>query len=157
MENIDQTLEIMINENEQILKYLAFQIGNEIYGIYVKNINEIIGMRPFTVLPNVADYIKGLINLRGNVFPIIELRERIGLPNIPYTETTCIIIVNYNQYSLGLIVDNVIEVVDLDLSNATPPPQTYKGTQSKYITSIAKMDDGNVIILLDLEKLLISK
>ena len=156
MENSNQTLEITNNDAEQIQKYLAFVIGNEIYGIYVKNINEIIGMRPYTYLPNVADYIKGLINLRGNVFPIMELRERIGLPNIPYTETTCIIIVNYNKYSLGLIVDNVLEVVDLDLMNATPPPQTYKGTQSKYISSIAKMHNGNVIILLDLEKLLIS-
>ncbi|HPD33258.1 MAG TPA: chemotaxis protein CheW [Bacteroidota bacterium] len=157
MENNSQFDNNFESESEQLNKYLAFNIGDEIYGIFVKNINEIIGMRSFTALPNVPKFIKGLINLRGNVFPLIELRERIGLQKIPYTSKTCIIIVSFNQYSVGLIVDNVLEVVDIDIKKSIPPPQTYKGTQSKYIQSISKIDNDEVIILLDIEKLLISQ
>jgi len=134
-------------------RYLTFNIGDEVYGFEILYVTEIIGMQKITKVPNIADFIKGIINLRGIIYPVVSVRKRFGLEEIPYTEKTCIILVKVRNMGVGLIVDNVAEVLRIEPVNVFPPPQTYKGSKSKYISSIAKIDK-DVKILLDLEKLL---
>lgn len=134
-------------------RYLTFNIGEEVYGFEIMYVTEIIGMQKITKVPNVADFIKGIINLRGIIYPVVSVRKRFGLEEIPYTEKTCIILVRVRNMGVGLIVDNVAEVLRIEPTQIFPAPQTYKGSKSKYISAIAKLDQ-EVKILLDLDKLL---
>lgn len=142
-------------EDEETLlnRYLTFNIGNEVYGFEIMYVTEIIGMQKITKVPNIDEYIKGIINLRGIIYPVVEIRNRFNMEEIPYTEKTCIILVKVRNMGVGLIVDNVAEVMRIEPTNIFPPPQTYKGSKSKFIRAIAKLDK-DVKILLDLEKLL---
>lgn len=134
-------------------RYLTFNIGDEVYGFEIMYVTEIIGMQKITKVPNIAEYIKGIINLRGIIYPVVEIRNRFGLEEIPYTEKTCIVLVRVRNMGVGLIVDNVSEVIRIEPNHIFPPPQTYKGSKSKYIRAIAKINQ-DVKILLDLDRLL---
>jgi purine-binding chemotaxis protein CheW len=142
-------------EDEETLlnRYLTFNIGEEIYGFEIMYVTEIIGIQKITKVPNISNYIKGIINLRGIIYPVIEIRNRFGIEAVPYTERTCIVLVRSRNMGVGMIVDNVSEVMRIDVDKIFPQPQTYKGSKSKYIKSIAKLGT-EVKILLDLEKLL---
>jgi len=152
-DNID-IVEIAQEDDDTLSnRYLTFNIGDEVYGFEIMYVTEIIGMQKITKVPNIADFIKGIINLRGIIYPVVSVRKRFGLEEIPFTEKTCIILVKVRNMGVGLIVDNVAEVIRIEPTNIFPPPQTYKGSKSKYISSIAKIDQ-DVKILLDLDKLL---
>ncbi len=142
-------------EDEETLlnRYLTFNIGEETYGFEIMYVTEIIGMQKITKVPNIPNYIKGIINLRGIIYPVIEIRERFGIEAVPYTDRTCIVLVRSRNMGVGMIVDNVAEVMRIDVDKIFPQPQTYKGSKSKFIKSIAKLGT-EVKILLDLEKLL---
>lgn len=153
IDNLD-VAELTQEDDETLLnRYLTFNIGDEVYGFEIMYVTEIIGMQKITKVPNIAKFIKGIINLRGIIYPVVEIRNRFGLEEVPYTEKTCIILVKVRNMGVGLIVDNVAEVMRIEPINIFPPPQTYKGSKSKFINSIAKLDK-EVKILLDLEKLL---
>lgn len=157
MANPDMNLDIMnqIEEEEDTLKdrYLSFKIANEEYAIEIRYVIEIIGIQKITKVPNIKSHIKGIINLRGNINPVVDVRKRFNLPSIEYNDRTCIIVVSAKNTSVGLIVDEVQEVVTIPEARTSPTPPTNKGTQSKFIQGIGKVGK-KVQILLNIIRLL---
>ncbi len=140
-------------EDTQKDKYLSFRIADEFYAIEIRYVKEIFGIQKITSVPNVREYIKGIINLRGIIIPIVDVRLRFKLTETEYDEKTCIIVVNYNETPIGLIVDEVSEVLNLPESKIKPPPQTNKGSKSRFIAGIGK-DGEEVKMILNLGKFL---
>lgn len=140
------------HEDTQHGRFLTFALGEEVFGIEIGHVTEIIGMQPITTLPEVPDYIKGIINLRGKIIPVIDIRIKFSKETIAYTDRTCIIVIDIEQIAMGLIVDNVSEVVTIDDENIVPPPDQRTGIQNKYIRGIGKAE-GEVKLLLDCSKL----
>ncbi|MBQ7924962.1 MAG: purine-binding chemotaxis protein CheW [Lachnospiraceae bacterium] len=136
-------------------KYVTFKSGNEYFAIKIEYVNEIIVYQEITAIPESVDFLKGLINLRGKIIPVIDVRVRFKQPEIPYTDRTCIIIVNYNNAVVGLIVEKIAEVVELVDENIIPSPTFGKAdkSQNKYVYAIGKVGDS-VKLLLDPDKLL---
>jgi len=132
-------------------RFLTFYIEDIIYSLPLTHVIEIIGMQHITHIPSVPYYIKGIINLRGKVVPISDVRMKFGLPDHPYDEKTCIIIVLISDMNVGLIVDRVAEVVTLDKSNMAPPPLGEKRLGDSYLDSISTMGE-KVIMNIDCAK-----
>ncbi|WP_334110094.1 chemotaxis protein CheW [Thermodesulfitimonas autotrophica] len=141
------------NEDTQEDKFLTFVLADEEYGIEIRYVTEIIGMQKITEVPDVPSYIRGVINLRGKVIPVMDVRLRFGLPERPYDERTCVVVINVAEQAVGLIVDRVSEVLDIPKSEIEPPPQVKKGSGSRFIEGLGKVGD-TVKILLNAEKLL---
>ncbi|PJZ67566.1 purine-binding chemotaxis protein CheW [Leptospira wolffii] len=152
---LDLLLEEDESEDEDTLenKYLVFSLSDREYGIEIKYIIEIIGMQPITEVPDMPAFIKGVINLRGKVVPLIDVRLRFHMDEIPYTEKTCVIILNIEGENLGLIVDTVREVVAIPVENTEPAPKMGDGEANRFIALFGKVADS-VKILLDVRKLL---
>ena len=140
------------DEDTQKDKYLTFHIATEDYGIAIANVTEIIGIQSITEIPEMPDYIKGVINLRGKVIPVMDVRIRFKLPPRDYDERTCIIVVEIDGSSVGLVVDTVNEVADIPEDQVEPPPKS-KRKGGSYIQGIGKIDK-EVKILLDINKIL---
>lgn len=142
-------------EEEDTLKdkYLTFKISKEEYGIEIKFVIEIVGMQKITQVPDVDKYLKGVINLRGKIIPVIDVRLRFNLPEKEYGDRTCIVVVDMDNLIVGLIVDEVTEVIMIPEEQVELPPKTNKGSNSKYIQGIGKVGN-NVKLLLNVEKLL---
>lgn len=138
-------------------KYLTFSLGVEQYGFGILNVKEIIGMMPVTALPQSPDYLKGVINLRGKVIPIVDLRKKFAMPAQEETERTCIIVVEVTHqgtHSLtGLVVDSVSEVLNIKEENIEDTPTFGGNNYSQAILGMAKENSG-VKILLDIDKTL---
>ncbi len=134
-------------EDTQKDKYLTFRISNEDYAIEIRHVTEIIGIQRITEVPDTPHYVRGIINLRGKVIPVIDVRTRFNLPGKEYGDRTCIIVVNLNDSATGLIVDEVSEVLSILEKNIDPPPTTNKGAKSRYINGIGKINDQVKIIL----------
>jgi purine-binding chemotaxis protein CheW len=134
-------------------KYLTFALGDEEFGINIRSVTEIIGIQKVTEMPDVAEFIKGVINLRGKVIPVIDMRLRFGQPEREYDERTCIVVVNVDETSVGLIVDTVAEVLDIEDENIDPPPQVANGSSREFIEGLGRVDD-EVKILLNIRKVL---
>jgi len=141
------------SENTMLDRYLTFKLGNEQYAFEIKYVTEIIGIQKVTPVPNIKKYIKGIINLRGIIYPVVCVRNRFDLSEIPYNDRTCIIVVNVNNNGIGLIVDEVAEVLKITPEQISPPPQTNKGSKSLFIKGIGRIS-GNVKIILDINRLL---
>lgn len=141
------------NEDTQEGKYLTFHMGDEDYGIEIRYVTEIIGIQRITEVPDMPCFIKGVINLRGKVIPVMDVRARFNLPPRDYDERTCIIVVQMSTTSVGLVVDKVNEVADIPPQNIEPPPRSTAGGSSDYIEGMGKMGD-RVKILLNVGKLL---
>ncbi|OQY19764.1 MAG: chemotaxis protein CheW [Desulfobacteraceae bacterium 4572_35.1] len=141
------------NEDTQEGKYLTFHMGDEDYGIEIRYVTEIIGIQRITDVPDMPGFIKGVINLRGKVIPVMDVRARFNLPARDYDERTCIIVVQLHTTSVGLVVDKVNEVADIPPENIEPPPRATAGGSSEYIEGMGKMGD-RVKILLNVGKLL---
>lgn len=140
------------DEDTQKDKYLTFRIGSEDYGIAIANVTEIIGIQSITEIPEMPDYIKGVINLRGKVIPVMDVRIRFKLKPRDYDERTCIIVVEIDGTSVGLVVDRVNEVADIPEDQVEPPPKS-KRKGGGYIQGIGKIGK-EVKILLDINKIL---
>jgi purine-binding chemotaxis protein CheW len=156
MNDIDETRVVddsFLEEDTQKDKYLSFIIDDEICAIEIQFVTEIIGIQKITEVPNSKPYIKGVINLRGNITPVVNVRSRFKIDEIDYTERTCIIVVSINNLHIGLIVDEVSEVINIPLERISPPPHTNKGSKSRYIKGIGKVSK-DIIIVLDLSNLL---
>jgi len=138
-------------------KYLTFVLAEEAYGIGILKIKEIIGMRPITSVPQLPHFMKGVINLRGKIIPIIDLRLRFGFAPVPYNERTCIIVVEISlkerSVEMGIVVDAVSEVLTIRSEQIEPTPEFGSQVDASYLLGIAKAEDG-VKILLDIDKVL---
>ncbi len=138
-------------------KYLTFSMADEEYGIGILKIKEIIGMMPVTQVPQTPDFIKGVINLRGKVIPVIDLRARFGMETIDYNDRTCIIVVEINcqerTVQIGIVVDSVSEVLNVKNDEVEDTPAFGTRLDTEYISGMAKIQ-GGVKILLDIDKVL---
>jgi len=134
-------------------RYLTFLIEDIIYGIAIGNVIEIVGIQPITKMPETPDYIKGIINLRGSIIPIIDVRLRFKKPEKRYDDRTCIVIIEFESITVGLIVDSVSEVLTISQKDiADKPASNIKGREG-FIKSIGQHGE-KVILLIDCEKLL---
>lgn len=149
----DETDDLEMEEDSQKDKFLTFRIGEEGYGLDIRHITEIIGIQKITPVPDMPDYVVGVINLRGNVIPIMNVRRRFGLPLKEYDPRTCIIVVNLEETSLGLIVDEVSEVLTITEDCLEPPPRVSRGPNSRFIQGLGKVGDEARMIL-DTRKIL---
>lgn len=134
-------------------KYLTFVLSGEEYGLEILSVREIIGLMNITSVPRTPDYVKGVINLRGKVIPVIDLRLKFGMAEAEHTEETCIIVVTVRNVEMGVIVDCVSEVQNISAEQIEPPPAFGTGVETSYILGISKVED-KVTILLDIEDIL---
>lgn len=138
-------------EDTQKGKFLTFFLEREVYGIEISLVTEIIGIQPITEVPEVPNYIKGIINLRGKIIPVMDVRLRFRKAFRDYNDRTCIIVIEAKELLLGLIVDGVAEVLEIAEENIVPPPE-IKSSQNKYIKGIGKVGE-DVKLLLDCNKI----
>jgi len=142
------------DEDTQANKFLFFRIGTESYGIGIKHIIEIIELQRISQVPDMPVYVKGVINLRGKVIPIIDLRLRFRMEARAYDDRTCIVVTEIAGVLIGFVVDTVEEVIEIPESKVEPPPR-FKGSsgQDRYISGLGKV--GNAVkILLDIERII---
>lgn len=141
-------------------KYLTFSLAGEEYGIAILKVKEIIGMMPITPVPQTPDFVKGVINLRGKVIPVIDLRLRFGIEAMDFTERTCIIVVEIEGASgtvmIGIVVDSVSEVLNIRGEDIQDTPSFGTNLNTDYILGMAKTEDG-VKILLEIDRVLSSE
>lgn len=146
-----------INEelDEDALKdrFLTFHLGKESYGIEIRHVTEIIVLQEITRVPDLPDFIIGVVNLRGTVISVMDMRKRFRLDPKEYDDRTCIIVVNIKDISIGLLVDTVNEVLNIPEEQVDPPPKTHSGIRSSFIMGMGKVEN-QVKILLDIEKIL---
>ena len=147
----------MSANDKQRNKYVTFKSGNEYFGLKIEYVSEIIVYQEITEIPESEDYIKGLINLRGKIIPVIDVRIRFKQEAMEYTDRTCIVIVNVNDMVVGLIVEKIAEVVEIKEEDILPPPKVVIGgedkLQNRYVYGIGKVGDS-VKLLLDPERIL---
>jgi purine-binding chemotaxis protein CheW len=134
-------------------QYLTFEIDNEDYGIEIKYVEDIIRMQAITRVPDLPAFIEGVTNLRGELIGVIDVRKRFQKMQKEYDDLNCIIVIEYNEFKLGLIVDSVKEVIPIESDNITPPPNAKLRYYNQYIRNIGKVGQ-TVRLLLDLEKFL---
>ena len=151
---IDQAVKAMRDKDG---KYLTFSLAEEEYGIGILKIKEIIGMMPITTVPRTPEFVKGVINLRGKVIPVMDLRLRFGMKEIEYSERTCIVVVEIEGTSgtvmIGVVVDSVSEVLNIKGEDVEETPTFGAKMNTDYILGMAKME-GGVKILLDIDRVL---
>ncbi len=138
------------------IKIIVLRLDSEEYGVDVSQVRSIERMHSITRVPSTPDFVEGVINLRGEVIPIINLRARMGIPVLDRTEETRIVIVGIGDTEMGLIVDSANDVIDISVKEIQAPPPVLANIEAKYIRGIAKLDD-RLLILLDMEKVLNSK
>lgn len=142
------------DEDTQKDKFLTFSLGPEVYGIEIQFVTEIIGMQAITEIPDLPGYIKGIINLRGKIIPVIDVRLRFQKPYREYNDRTCIVIVEIRETALGLIVDGVEEVLTIAGGDIALPPQFDNGSyQQRFIKGIGKVNK-DVKLILDTDRFL---
>lgn len=144
------------NEDTQEGKYLSFRIGNEVYGIEIRHVTEIVGIQKITEVPDMPSYVKGVINLRGSVIPVVDVRLRFSMQPRDYDDRTCVIVVSVNESPIGLVVDAVREVISILPDQISSPPSVSRGEVNRYIQGIGRFDE-EVIILLGMNELLYDK
>lgn len=142
-----------VNEN----KYLTFTLGDEDYGLWILKVREIIGYMDVTAVPQTPAHVKGVVNLRGQVIPVVDLRLKFGMPSAEVTEQTCIIVVEIDQsgrkFSTGIVVDNVSEVLEIGMNQIEDAPNFGSTVSTEFIMGMGKVGD-RVKILLDIDKVL---
>jgi len=149
----EEITEQVDHEDTQKDKYLTFCLAEEDYGLDIGDVIEIIGVQKITQVPDLPPYIKGVINLRGQVIPVMDMRLRFQLPPQKYDERTCIVVTEVAGLSMGLVVDRVNEVVDIPESQVEPPTTQTAGHANSYVKGLGKIGE-NIRILLDTEKIL---
>ncbi|HNS89658.1 MAG TPA: chemotaxis protein CheW [Deltaproteobacteria bacterium] len=147
----------MAQQNETAIslsnQYVTFQLGGETYGISILKLNEIIAYQSCTTIPNVPSFIKGVLNLRGIVVPVIDLRERFGMDMKDYDQFTVIMILDVSGRIMGLVVDAVSDVITLNREDVKPRPHFSNGISTEFIAGMG-IKDNKFVILLDVDKVL---
>lgn len=133
-------------------RYLTFLLGDETYGIEINQVMEIIGMQPITEMPEMPEYVKGIINLRGSIIPAMDVRIRFQKPEVDYTDRTCMIVIHFGGRSMGMIVDCVSEVLTIPDEDLAEKPEIGSKGSRGYIRNIGKVSD-HIVLLIDCEKL----
>ena len=153
-EGTDET-EGLLEEDSQKGMFMTFQTGKEFFGISISYVNEIIAMQPIAAIPEVDDYIKGLINLRGKIIPVIDVRVRFKMEPCEYTDRTCIIVIDVKSTMIGLFVERLADVDTIAEDSIVPPPSLGRKEHehNKYVYGLARTGD-TVTLLLDPEKLI---
>ncbi len=135
-----------------VIQLVGFRLDEEDYALAITKIQEIILMKPITRIPQVPEYIEGLINLRGSVVPIVNLRKRFGLPRREVDDETRTIVVNIQGKTVGCVVDAVTRVMRINREQIQPPPLAVLAVDHRYISGLARLDD-HLLIILDIERL----
>ncbi len=141
------------DEDTQKNRYFTFQVGEEEYGLEIMHVIEVIGMQKITEVPDMPDFVKGVINLRGQVIPVMDVRTRFKMSPREYDDRTCIVVINIKDTAIGMVVDKVSDVIDIPEDQVDPPPKISRSAGSRFIKGMGKADD-KVKILLDAGKLL---
>ncbi len=144
------------NDSDELLQLVGFRIGNEEYGVNILDVHEINKMTHVTKIPNSPDFVEGVINLRGRVIPVIDLRIKLGLERKEHNKDTRIIVVSIGDNVLGFIVDSVNEVLRVPVSFFETPPEIVAGAGSEFINSVGKLED-RLLTLIDLNKILLKE
>lgn len=139
-------------EDTQKNKFLTFSLGDEAYGIDIMYVTEIVGIQPITEVPELPDFIKGIINLRGKIIPVMDARVKFSKAVKDYNDRTCIVVIDVTNLTIGIIVDAVSEVMNINEEDIVPPPNINSAGR-KYIKSVGK-SGNDVILILDCEQLL---
>ncbi|GAB1408871.1 chemotaxis protein CheW [Desulfovibrionales bacterium] len=143
-------------QETELLQLVTFSIGDEEFGVEILKVQEIIRMLEITKVPKAPAFVEGVINLRGKVIPILDLRKRFGLSARNHDKNTRIIVIEINSMIVGFVVDSVSEVLRLPASTVEPPPPVVSGLDSDYISGVGKLED-RLLIMLDLNRLLSSE
>lgn len=146
-------MEQMQRKDDELLQLVTFSIGEEEFGVDILKVQEIIRTMEITKVPRAQDFVEGVINLRGKVIPIIDLRRRFGFTSKVHDKHTRIIVIEINNMIVGFVVDSVSEVLRIPAATVEPPPPVVAGVESEYISGVGKLED-RLLILLDLDKLL---
>ena len=136
------------------IKVIVFKLGSEEYGIEVEKVQTIERMMPITRVPKTYSFIKGVINLRGVVIPVIDLRGRFGIEEAEQTDQSRVIIVSVNEMEVGFIVDSANDVIDLNRDSIDTPPDVVGGIKAKYLDGVAKIGEERLLIMLNLSEVL---
>jgi purine-binding chemotaxis protein CheW len=149
MKNLHQPSESATNGSQ----FLTFNLGEELYGVDILRVQEIKGYTAVTKIPNTPSYIKGVLNLRGTIVPIVELRTKFGMPTIEYTMFTVIVVVVVKDKVMGLVVDAVSDVLDIDKKDVQAPPNFGARINVSFMNGIGKSGD-KLVTLLDIDRML---
>ena len=160
MQTLSTPGEVAAPADDRAGKYLTFQLANEEFGIRVLKVREIMGVQDITAVPQTPVHVKGVINLRGKVIPVVDLRLKFGLPAAEYNQRTCIIVTQVRSESaqilMGIVVDGVSEVLSLASSDIEDTPEFGEEVATRYLLGMAK-SKGKVKILLDIDRVLSSQ
>ena len=135
-----------------MLQLVSFKIGEEEFGVDILKVQEINRMLQITKVPNAPSFVKGVVNLRGRIIPVVDLRSRLGMPSIEFNSKTRIVVVELENRTVGFIVDEVSEVLRIPRDITEPPPAMVASIDADYITAVGKLED-RLLILLDLDKI----
>ena len=151
----DTTVKVSDKDQQSIelLQLVGFQLGNEEYGIDILKVQEINRVTDITKIPQSPDFVEGVINLRGNIIPIIDLRKRFRMPEREHDRQTRIVVGEIDDRTVGFIVDAVSEVIRLPVNTVEPPPPIVSGGKAEYIKGVGKLED-RLLMLLDIDKIL---
>jgi purine-binding chemotaxis protein CheW len=139
---------VFIEEDTQHGRFLTFALGSESFGLEISYVKEIVGIQPITPMPEMPFCVRGIINLRGKIIPVIDARLKFSKAEATYDDRTCIIVIDIEDISVGLIVDTVSEVLTIEDDNIVPPPDFRTGARNPYIKAIGKVGN-DVKLLLD--------
>jgi purine-binding chemotaxis protein CheW len=145
--------EVLKKQDAELMQLVTFSIGEEEFGVDILKVQEIIRMMEITKVPRAPEFVEGVINLRGKVIPIIDLRRRFGLAARSHDKHTRIIVIEISGMIVGFVVDSVSEVLRIPANTVEPPPPVVSGMESEYISGVGKLED-RLLIMLDLDKLL---
>ncbi|GBD90626.1 chemotaxis protein CheW [bacterium BMS3Abin04] len=137
----------------KIIQLVSFKLGKEEFGVDILKVQEINRMLEITELPNAPEFVEGIVNLRGRIIPVVDLKKRLHLPSKKHDNSTRIIVVELHGKTVGFIVDEVSEVLRIKSNITEPPPEMVAGIEHDYITAVAKLNE-RLLILLDLNKIL---
>ncbi len=151
--SVHQASETRHGSGEELLQLVSFNIGEEEFGVDILQVQEINRMLEVTRVPNAPEYVEGVINLRGKVIPVVDLRKRLGMPEKDHDKNTRIIVMELGGKVVGFVVDAVQEVLRIPRGVTEPPPSIAAGGNAEYIRAVGKLDD-RLLTLLDLEKVL---
>jgi purine-binding chemotaxis protein CheW len=138
---------------QEVNQFVEFKLGDEVYGVNILQVKTIERMMPITRVPKTPPFVEGVINLRGEIVPVIDLKKRFDLPHTETTENTRIIIVTVEDITVGMIVDSATEVIQLSKDDIEPAPDMAGGIDSSFLDGVGKLDD-KLIILLNMSKIL---
>ncbi len=146
--------------NHQIQQYLTFTIGDEVFALEISKVREVLDYTTITKVPRMPDFLRGVINLRGNVVPVVDMRLKLGMGAVDRTVDTCIVIVELDidgdMTQMGALADSVKEVIDLDTANIAPPPKLGTRLKTEFIKGMGRQDD-KFLIILDIDRIFSSE